>query len=115
MTQLALQLEPGLAQRFRDLRECFASCVYARGLGRVAAALDVTSSGLSQMLSGERNLDSGLIEGYMREFHDTLPAQYMAARWLQDASTLQQQAMAQIPQLVADLQRLTAMAQGTGR
>lgn len=114
MTQLSLQLEPGLAQRFRDLRECFASCVYARGLGRVAAALDVTSSGLSQMLSGERNLDSGLIEGYMREFGDTLPAQYMAARWLQDAATIQQQAMAAIPALVADLQRLAALA-GQGK
>jgi hypothetical protein len=112
MTQLSLSLEPGLAQRFRDLRECFASCVYARGLGRVAAALDVTSSGLSQMLSGERNLDSGLIEGYMQHFGDTLPAAYMAARWLQDAATVREQAMAQIPALVADLQRLAAMAGG---
>lgn len=114
MDQLALQLEPGLAQRYRDLRECFASCVYARGLGRVASAVDVSPSTLSLMLSGERNLDTGVVERYMAHFGDTLPAQYMAARWLQDAATLQQQAMAQIPQLVADLQRLAAMA-GQGR
>lgn len=112
MQQLSLSYEPGLAQRFRDLRECFASCVYARGLGRVAAALDVAPSGLSQMLSGERNLDSSLVERYMGHFGDNTPALYMAARWCQDAATLQQQAMAAIPQLVADLQRLTAMAQG---
>ena len=40
MQQLSLSLEPGLAQRYRDLRECFAACVYQRGLGRVAAACD---------------------------------------------------------------------------
>lgn len=112
MQQLSLTFEPGLAQRYRDLRECFGACVYQRGLGRVAAALDVTPSGLSQMLSGERNLDSGLIEKYMAEFRDTTPALYMAARWLTDATTIQQQAMAQIPALVADLQRLAAIAQG---
>jgi hypothetical protein len=36
----------------------------------------------------------------------------MAARWLQDAATVREQAMAQIPALVADLQRLAAMAGG---
>jgi hypothetical protein len=113
MTQLALNLEPGLAQRFRDMRECFASCVYARGLGRVASAIDVAPSNLSAMLSGERNLDPSLVEKYMEHFGDNTPAMFWAARWLQDAATLQQQAMAQIPGLVADLQRLASMAQGT--
>lgn len=112
MQQLSLTFEPGLAQKYRDLRECFAACVYQRGLGRVASAVDVAPSNLSAMLSGERNLDSALIERYMAEFKDTTPALYMAARWLTDATTIQQQAMAQIPALVADLQRLAAMAQG---
>lgn len=110
MHQLSLTFEPGLAQRYRDQRECFASCVYARGLGRVAAALDVTPSGLSQMLSGERNLDSGLIERYMAEFKDTTPALYWAARFLQDATTRQQQALAALPSLVDQLNRLMAEA-----
>lgn len=112
MGQLALNFEPGLAQRYRDQRECFASCVYQRGLGRVAAALDVAPSNLSAMLSGDRNLDTGLVEKYMQHFGDTTPALYMAARWLQDANTLQQQAMAAIPALVSELTRLTEMAKG---
>lgn len=112
MQQLSLTFEPGLAQRFRDMRECFASCVYQRGLGRVASAIDVAPSNLSAMLSGERNLDSALIERYMGEFKDTTPAMFFAARWLQDATTIQQQAMAQLPAMVADLQRLMAVAQG---
>lgn len=110
MNQLSLTFEPGLAQRYRDMRECFASCVYGRGLGRVAAALDVTPSGLSQMLSGERNLDSGLVERYMVEFQDTTPALYWAARHLQDAGTRQQQALAQLPGLVDQLNRLMVEA-----
>lgn len=103
---MSLSFEPGLGNRYRDLRECFASCVYQRGLGRVAAACDVAPSNLSAMLSGERNLDSSLIEKYMAEFKDTTPALYWAARFLQDASTLKQQALAAIPGLVDQLQRL---------
>lgn len=106
MTQLALTLEPGLAVRYRDLRECFAARVYHVGLGRVAAAVDVAPSNLSQMLAGERNLDTGVIEAYMAHFHDTTPAAFLAARWLQDAKTLQEQARAQLPGLVAQLTRL---------
>ena len=110
MQQLSLTFEPGLAQRYRDLRECFGACVYQRGLGRVAAALDVTPSGLSQMLSGERNLDSGLIEKYMAEFRDNTPAMYMAARWLTDSTTIQQQALSRLPGLVDELSRLMVAA-----
>lgn len=108
MQQLSLSLETGLAQRYRDLRECFASCVYQRGLGRVAAACDVQPSNLSAMLSGERNLDPGLIEKYMQEFSDRTPAQFWAARWLQDAGALREQAMAQLPALVGQVQNLLA-------
>lgn len=106
MQQLSLSFEPGLAQRFRDMRECFASCVYQRGLGRVAAAIDCQPSNLSAMLSGERNLDPGLIEKYMAEFGDTTPAMYWAARHLQDSGTVRQQALAAIPGLIEQLQRL---------
>ncbi len=106
MGQLALSFEPGLAQRYRDIRECFAACVYQRGLGRVASAIDVAPSNLSSMLSGERNLDPALIERYMSEFNDTTPALFWAARHLQDAGTLKKQAIAAIPALVEQLQRL---------
>jgi hypothetical protein len=88
------------------MRECFASCVYQRGLGRVAAAIDVAPSNLSAMLSGERNLDPALIEKYMQAFGDTMPALYWAARHLQDADTLQRQARAELPGLVARLNLL---------
>lgn len=106
MQQLSLSLEPGLAQRYRDMRECFASCVYQRGLGRVASAVDEKPSNLSAMLSGERHLDPDIVERYMQAFGDTTPALFWAARWLQDADTLQKQARAELPALVAKLSML---------
>ena len=106
MQQLSLSLEPGLAQRYADLRECFAACVYGRGLGRVAAAVDEKPSNLSMQLSGERHLDPALIERYMAHFGDNTPALYWAARWLQDSETLQKQARAALPGLVEQLQRM---------
>ena len=46
----------------------------------------------------------------MAEFKDTTPALFWAAKHLQDAGTRQQQAMAQLPGLVDQLQRLMAEA-----
>lgn len=112
MTQLALTFEPGMAQRYSDLRECFATCVYQRGLGRVASAVDQAPSNLSAMLSGERNLDGAVIERYMQHFSDNTPAMFWAARWLQDSTQLQQQALAQLPSLVSELQRVMSLANG---
>lgn len=109
MDQLSLALEPGLAQRFRDQRECFAACVYQRGLGRVAAACDVQPSNLSAMLSGERHLDTSIVESYMREFNDRTPALFWAARWLQDAKTLREEALSQLPGLVTQMQNALAL------
>lgn len=112
MEQMSLTFEPGLARRYRDQRECFAACVYRRGLNKVAAEVDVAPSSLSQMLSGERNLDSGIIEAYMAKFQDTTPAMYWAARYCQDAKTLQDQALAQLPGLLAELNALMTAAGG---
>lgn len=110
MQQLSLSLEPGLAQRYRDMRECFAARVYFYGLGRVAAAIDVAPSNLSAMLSGERHLDSAHIERFMVEFKDRTCAEFWAAKFLQDAASLQQQALAQIPGLVDQLNKLLSEA-----
>ena len=101
--QLALTLEPGLAVRYRDMRECFAACVYTEGLGRVAAAVDEKPSNLSAMLSGERHLDSETIERYMRHFADTTPARYWAAKFLGDPDLLKAFAASLLPTAIAEL------------
>lgn len=113
MEQLSLHFEPGLAQRFRDLRECMAACVYNRGLGRVAAAVDVAPSNLSAMLSGDRHLPTDIVEGYMREFGDTTPALFLAARYCRDARAVRDEAIAQIPGVIAQLSALLDAAKET--
>jgi hypothetical protein len=110
MQQLALTLEPGLAQKYRDLRECFAACVYRVGLGRVAAMVDQAPSNLSAMISGDRHLPTDVVERFMQGTSDTTPALFIAARYLQDAKTVQQQALAQLPGMVAQLNTLIALA-----
>lgn len=110
MTQLALTLEPGLAVRYRDLRECFAARVYHHGLGRVAAAIDVAPSNLSAMLSGERNLDASLIERFMLEFADTEPAAYLAAKFLGDPDLLRTFALAALPGALGQLANMLTAA-----
>ncbi|MDE2473291.1 MAG: hypothetical protein KGL35_32440 [Bradyrhizobium sp.] len=110
MQQLALTFEPGLAARYRDLRECFAACVYQRGLGRIAADVDMAPSNLCQALSGERNLDVAVIERYVCATGDTTPILYLAARHLQDAGSVQQQALSQLPGVLAQLKTLMAVA-----
>ena len=116
MSQLKLEFDSGLGDRYRDLRECFAGCVYRTGLGKVAVAADVSPGNLSQMLSGDRNLDPRIIEVYMREWKDPTPALFWAARWCQDETDRQQQAMAQLPGVLAQLQDLMAQAgQGGAR
>jgi hypothetical protein len=113
MDQLSLNLEPGLAQRYRDMRECFASCVYARGLGRVAAAIDQQPSNLSAMLSGSRHLDTECVERYMDAFDDNTPALYWAAKHCQDAEQQQRHALSVLPGLVEQLSRVMAAANAT--
>lgn len=110
MTQLALTLEPGLAVRYRDLRECFAARVYHVGLGRVASALDVAPSNLSAMLSGDRHLDVSLVEEFMRQFGDTEPARFLAAKFLGDPALLQTFALAALPEALAQLGNVLAAA-----
>lgn len=100
MTQLALTLEPGLATRYRDVRECMAARVYHYGLGRVAAELDVAPSNLSAMLAGDRHLPVDLVELFMTKFKDTEPARYLAARFLGDPEMVKAFAMSQLPGLV---------------
>lgn len=110
VTQLPLSLEPGLATRYGNLRECFAHCVYQRGVGRIAAELDVQRSNLCSMLAGDRHLDTDLVERYMVAFNDTTPARFLAAKYLQDPAMAQAAALAAIPDAVSMLANLMGAA-----
>lgn len=108
--QLTLSLEPSL-DAHRDVRECFAACVYRNGLKRVAAELDVQPSHLSEGLSGARNLDVALIEKYVEKFRDVTPILFLCARYLRDSSDRQ---AAAIEQLHVLMRRLAPVMEAAG-
>lgn len=110
MEQLTLHFDTVL-DAHRDTRECFAGCVYRNGLKKVAGEIDVQPSHLSEMLSGSRNLDIGLIEAYVEKFKDPTPILFLASRYLRDSSARQAAALAQ---LVATIQPLMPLMQAAG-
>lgn len=101
--QIPLALDPSLATKFRDVRECLAHCIYQRGLGRVAADLDIQPSNLSVMLSGERHLDVALLERYVAHYNDALPIRFLASKFLQDPEMVKASALAALPELLQNL------------
>jgi len=110
--QLTLQLEPGIAARFRSLRDCMATGVYQRGVVAVAGKIDRQPSHLSEALSGSdrRKLDVDDLEAYIATTGDTSPVLYLVAKYLQDPAAQQQEAMTQLAALAKALPGLLASA-----
>jgi len=59
--------------------------------------------------------DTGIIERYIEKFQDPTPALFWAARFCQDSKTLQEQALAQIPEVMGHLNALLEAAKGGKR
>lgn len=110
--QLTLVFEPGLAERHLSLRDCVASGVYQRGLGRVAIDLNKAPGNLSVELSEDatRNFSVDSLEAYIAKSGDLTPIHYLIDKFLQDKSNAQAQAMAQLGPILAQLAPLMRQA-----
>lgn len=106
--QLTLELEPGLTERFRNLRECVAQGVYARGLKRVAADLDCAPGNLSVGLSDSdtRHVSIDQLERYIEATGDTTPILYLVERFLGDRGATTAAALEKAREAMESLQRL---------
>jgi hypothetical protein len=105
MKQMSLSFEPGLAQRHRSLVECVATGIYKRGLGRIAALVDEAPSHLSAQLSGDgRRLAVETLEAYIEKTGDLEPIFYLVEKFVGDPKVAQQEALARVPQMLAELQ-----------
>lgn len=116
--QLTLDFSPGLTARYRSLKQVCAHAVYGSraGLSGVAAALDMSPSELSKRLSetdspDNRPLRDTDIERIITETGDASPIYWLVERYLGDPKAKQMQALAAIPELVA---QLTALAEQAG-
>jgi hypothetical protein len=105
-SQLTLDLDPAMRERYRSLRDCIATGVYQRGLSRVAIDLDLAPSNLSVQLSEDpaRRFSVDHLETYIEKTGDTTPIYYLISKFLQDERDAEAEANAEL------LSALKAMA-----
>ncbi|GAC1664448.1 MAG: hypothetical protein PVS3B2_00090 [Candidatus Dormibacteraceae bacterium] len=110
--QLTLSFEPGLAEIYPTLRECVATGVYQRGLGRIAIDLDCAPSNLSVQLSAEGTRKFGVddLERYIEKTGDHTPIYYLAAKFLHEPAAEHDAALAQLAPILAQLAPLLKKA-----
>lgn len=112
--QLSLVFEPGLAARYRSLRDVVAHGVYRQGLTVVAGKVDMAPSKLSEKLAGgnDRPRDLGIeeFERYLIATGDVQPIYYLVEKFLQDPGVQQAEAMARLSALVQQLHPLMEAA-----
>lgn len=104
-SQLVLDFEAGLTERFNSARECMAQGVYQRGLKRVAADLNEAPGNLSVKLSDDpvRHLSLDMFELYLEKTSDLAPLYYLVEKFLGDKRNTKQAAIERIEQIAPEL------------
>jgi AraC-like DNA-binding protein len=119
-TQLTLELQPGLLQRYSTLRQCLyhAAMNYSRGIKSLAADLDLSESELSRRLNpsegDNRSCDVNLMVQIVDATGDLTPLHWLMARFLRDADARKQAAVDQLAVLMPQIAALLADA-GAGQ
>lgn len=110
--QLTLQFDGGLVERFRHVRDVVAQGVYKRGLGRVAASLDMAPGNLSVALSDDTTRKFGVdeLETYIQKTGDLTPVYYLVERYLGDQAAARDQMLNDLFEMVQDLPAKMAAA-----
>jgi hypothetical protein len=111
-SQMVLDFEPGLVERYGSLRECVATGVYQRGLKRIAIDLDSAPSNLSVQLSEDpsRNFSVDSLERYISATGDFTPIHYLAEKFLSDKGAKKDAAQAELLRQFATLTQLMQKA-----
>lgn len=106
--QLTLNLEPGLTDRYRNLRDVVAAGVYQRGLKRVASDLDMAPGNLSCALNddGNRHLSVDALERYIQTQGDLTPIHYLIARYMGDQAQAEAATLQRVEALMGEIAAL---------
>lgn len=116
--QLTLEFEPGLADRYSNLREVMISCIYGRGLKPVAMELDKSPGNLSRMLAGEGgyHFSIELLERYIQTQGDMTPILYLIARYMGDQAQAEAATMRRLEDLMSQVAAIVGQApKGIGK
>lgn len=109
---MILDFEPGLSDRYRSLKDCMATCVYKRGLSKVAVDLDQAPSNLSTQLSedGSRHFSIDSFEKYLEKTGDYTPLYYLVERFVGDKRGKKDAALEKIMAVAPELMDLLKQA-----
>lgn len=121
--QLTLELQVGLTQQYRTLRECVSAAVYqSRGsIGGVATALDMSPSELGRRFNHGnekdplRNLDVDDLAAIIAATGDHRPVFWLIEKFLPDDETKRRSAVDQLSQLMPQIAALLAEAEAAGK
>lgn len=107
-----LDFEPGLVERFRNVRDAIAQGVYQRGLKRVAMDLDQAPGNLSAKLADEtqRYFSVDSFERYLETSGDMTPLYYLCEKFLGNRRDEQRAALEQLHQYGPQLLELLRKA-----
>lgn len=110
--QLTLELEPGLLERHRNVREVAACGIYRRGLSRTAMEMDVAPGNLTCMLNDESQRKFGVddLERYIQISGDLEPIRYLIARYMGDQAAAEASTMKRIEGLLVEVTALASQA-----
>lgn len=106
--QLTLDLDTGLTDRYRSVKEVVAAGVYRRGLKRMAAELDEAPGNLSIQLAGDgqRKFDTDTLEAYIAATGDKTPIYFLVAKYCGDQSAARDEAIERVQSLLGELPAL---------
>lgn len=110
--QFSLDLEPGITEQFRTLKQVVAAVVYGSriGLSGVASHCDLSPSALSRMLNENeddpRHLPMDLLPQIIQVTGDLRPIHWLNTKFLLDEATRQR---AVVGELASMLPKLTSM------
>lgn len=115
-TQLTLDFEPGLTEKYPHLLDCVRGAAYTHRnpLKTIAADMDVSQSDLSRKLAGNpedpRRFSLDDLERFLDATGDMSPVYWLVAKYLQDERVKQDRALQELAKQMPTLLALIAAA-----
>lgn len=115
-TQLTLDFEPGLTEKFPHLLDCVRATAYTHRnpLKTIAADMDVSQSDLSRKLAGNpddpRRFSLDDLERFIDATGDMSPVYWLVAKYLQDERVKRDRALQELATQMPTLLALIAAA-----
>jgi hypothetical protein len=115
-TQMTLDFQPGLTDRFAGVLDCMRQGAYTHRnpLKTIAADMDMSSSELSRKLSGNpedpRRMSVDDLEKYLGATGDMTPIYYLVEKYLADHEATHRRAMGELAKQLPDILALIKAA-----